>query len=57
MTSIIVSVVHKRSMHACIFAQTIFNFAYFLQSPESSYDFSSNDPDPFPRYTLNWFNR
>jgi len=25
-------------------------------SPESSYDFSSNDPFPYPRYTLNWFN-
>ncbi|XP_078490234.1 neuroendocrine convertase 2-like [Ciona intestinalis] len=25
-------------------------------SPEASYDFSSNDPYPYPRYTFNWFN-
>ncbi|KAL3310879.1 Neuroendocrine convertase 2 [Cichlidogyrus casuarinus] len=25
-------------------------------SPEASYDFSSNDPYPYPRYTDDWFN-
>lgn len=24
--------------------------------PEASYDFSSNDPYPYPRYTDDWFN-
>lgn len=26
------------------------------QHPEASYDFSSNDPYPYPRYTDDWFN-
>lgn len=28
-----------------------------LQNAEASYDFSSNDPYPYPRYTDDWFNR
>ncbi len=28
-----------------------------LQNAEASYDFSSNDPFPYPRYTDDWFNR
>lgn len=27
-----------------------------MQHPEASYDFSSNDPYPYPRYTDDWFN-
>lgn len=30
---------------------------YVLQNAEASYDFSSNDPYPYPRYTDDWFNR
>lgn len=28
-----------------------------FQNADASYDFSSNDPFPFPRYTDDWFNR
>lgn len=28
-----------------------------LQNAKASYDFSSNDPYPYPRYTDDWFNR
>ena len=28
-----------------------------FQNAEASYDFSSNDPFPYPRYTDDWFNR
>lgn len=28
-----------------------------FQNADASYDFSSNDPYPFPRYTDDWFNR
>ncbi len=28
-----------------------------LQNARASYDFSSNDPYPYPRYTDDWFNR
>lgn len=28
----------------------------FFQNAEASYDFSSNDPFPYPRYTDDWFN-
>lgn len=31
-------------------------FAPF-QNADASYDFSSNDPYPYPRYTDDWFNR
>lgn len=27
-----------------------------MQNVEASYDFSSNDPFPYPRYTDDWFN-
>jgi len=29
----------------------------FFQNAKASYDFSSNDPYPYPRYTDDWFNR
>ena len=29
----------------------------YFQNAEASYDFSSNDPFPYPRYTDDWFNR
>lgn len=29
----------------------------YSQNAEASYDFSSNDPFPYPRYTDDWFNR
>ena len=28
-----------------------------FQNARASYDFSSNDPYPYPRYTDDWFNR
>ena len=28
-----------------------------LKNAPASYDFSSNDPFPYPRYTDDWFNR
>lgn len=28
-----------------------------FQNSDASYDFSSNDPYPYPRYTDDWFNR
>ena len=28
----------------------------FFQNARASYDFSSNDPYPYPRYTDDWFN-
>lgn len=28
-----------------------------FQNAKASYDFSSNDPYPYPRYTDDWFNR
>ena len=31
-------------------------FIYF-QNADASYDFSSNDHFPYPRYTDTWFNR
>ena len=32
------------------------NFHIFFQNARASYDFSSNDPYPYPRYTDDWFN-
>lgn len=32
-------------------------FEFVLQNAKASYDFSSNDPYPYPRYTDDWFNR
>ena len=31
-------------------------FSCALQNARASYDFSSNDPYPYPRYTDDWFN-
>ena len=31
-------------------------FHFFFQNARASYDFSSNDPYPYPRYTDDWFN-
>ena len=31
-------------------------FSLFFQNARASYDFSSNDPYPYPRYTDDWFN-
>ena len=31
-------------------------FTFFFQNARASYDFSSNDPYPYPRYTDDWFN-
>jgi len=28
-----------------------------FQNADASFDFSSNDPYPYPRYTDDWFNR
>lgn len=36
---------------------TDFDWLFLLQNAEASYDFSSNDPFPYPRYTDDWFNR
>lgn len=33
-----------------------FKLNFFLKNAEASYDFSSNDPYPYPRYTDDWFN-
>ena len=33
------------------------NIILFVQNAEASYDYSSNDPFPYPRYTDDWFNR
>ena len=30
---------------------------FVVQNARASYDFSSNDPFPYPRYTDDWFNR
>lgn len=30
---------------------------FIFQNAKASYDFSSNDPYPYPRYTDTWFNR
>lgn len=35
----------------------MFCHVYLLKNAEASYDFSSNDPFPYPRYTDDWFNR
>lgn len=41
----------------CIcFSPDLSNF-FVLQNAKASYDFSSNDPFPYPRYTDDWFNR
>jgi proprotein convertase subtilisin/kexin type 2 len=32
-------------------------FCKSRQDAEASYDFSSNDPFPYPRFTDDWFNR
>ncbi|ETN74470.1 hypothetical protein NECAME_12954 [Necator americanus] len=33
----------------------LYNYQWYLNA-EASYDFSSNDPFPYPRYTDDWFN-
>lgn len=35
----------------------MFCIFYLVKNAEASYDFSSNDPFPYPRYTDDWFNR
>lgn len=36
---------------------TLLLWPFSFQNAEASYDFSSNDPYPYPRYTDDWFNR
>lgn len=43
----------------CLFMQInlFFSLSLVSQNARASYDFSSNDPYPYPRYTDDWFNR
>ena len=41
----------------CQFIRCSFYFSFPFKNARASYDFSSNDPFPYPRYTDDWFNR
>ena len=46
--------------YVCVFSyfiQYINFFFYNLKNAEASFDFSSSDRFPYPRYTDDWFNR